>query len=188
MKARPDKGPVQVLCEEVKFPFTRSIERTDVFVAFVRELLLVVDHHQGISEAIAQRFGAVNPTCGSQEALKAAFDMLSQTTTEAKIEAAGGVHDLCHTLNPEEMVPTNHTIDMVSSCASAIRFGLESGPCRSRHAAAAANHIWRIVYGISLHDSLSRKWSEDWACRQLLAAIVSLLPPATAPLDGESSA
>jgi hypothetical protein len=89
------------------------------------------------------------------------------------IASAALVHNLCHELNPEDAYPTNHTIDMLSSCASAIRFGLEK-PCRSRHAADAAGHIWKQRYGLRLFDSFTPAWQKDWTRVQLQEAILRL--------------
>ena len=36
-------------------------------------------------------------------------------------------------------------------------------PCHSRHAAEAASHIWRLKYGVGLHDSLTPSWEHEWA-------------------------
>lgn len=69
--------------------------------------------------------------------------------------------------------PCDHLLDMLSSCASAIRFGLEK-PCTSRYAAAAANHIWSHLYGVHLFDQFTDEWQKDWARAQLQAAITGL--------------
>lgn len=97
--------------------------------------------------------------------------MLGQTTVADLIDGAEKVHDLCHEWNPEETYPTDHLIDMLSGCASAIRFGLET-PCRSRHAAGAAAHIWEQRYGIRLQDELSSAWRKDWSRTQFQRAVI----------------
>lgn len=58
--------------------------------------------------------------------------------------------------------------------ASAIRFGLET-PCRSRHAAHAAQHVWQQIYGISLFDSHTPGWQREWARSKMIAALTALV-------------
>lgn len=180
----PEKGPVRILCDEIGFDFDPRLEREDVFVAFVRELVAAVEERREVQSRIAHVTHRP-PSEGSGEVLALANRMLSwPTTTADRIAAAGVVHDAAHRLNPEGVYPTDHLIDMLSSCASAIRFGLEI-PCRSRHAAGAANHVWKQRYGVSLFDSETPSWEREWARKRLLSAILSLLPT---PADAARSA
>lgn len=169
-----DQGPVEILCREIGFAWDRRLERTDLFVAFVRELLAEISHIRHMQE-VTQRMGGSGPTEGSSEALGLAARMLEGETREDLIARAAEVHNACHRLNPEGTYPTDHLIDMVSSCASAIRFGLET-PCNSRHAASAADHVWKQAYGVSRSDNHTPDWRKSWARDVLVQALVALLP------------
>lgn len=177
IEARPERGPVQVLCNEIGFEFDWPLERRDVFVAFVRELVGEVEHMRFFAARLAEH-GAPAPSPESAVVLGLAQTMLEQRTNEALILAAGAVHDASDELNPEDACPTDHLIDMLSSCASAIRFGLEErrADVRSRHAAHAAQHVCKHLYGLRLHDRHTGAWEKEWARSKLLSAIVSLLP------------
>lgn len=111
------------------------------------------------------------PSAGSATVLELARIMVAQTTVERMVEVAEQVHDLCDELNPEEKYPTDHLIDMISSCASAIRFAFDS-PCQSRHAAAAAYHVWKHRYGVTLFDRFTGEWQKDWTHAVLGDAIL----------------
>jgi hypothetical protein len=173
-ESRRDKGPVQILCEEVGFDFSRRLERTDVLVAFVRTLVAEVADMRELADRLSQYTGKA-PSTGSAEVLALAEEMLTASPDEL-VHRAGAVHDACDRLNPEDTHPTDHLIDMLSSCASAIRFGLET-PCRSRHAASAADHIWKHKYGVRLFDQSTPRWQKEWTRGKLLEAVISLLPP-----------
>lgn len=170
-----DRGPVWALCEEIGFPFDPRLERVDLFVAFVGELVREVEERRDMAARIAHVTGKP-PSEGSAEVLALATAMLKAQGVAELRERASAVHDASWRLNPDDAYPTDHLIDMLSSCASAIRFGLES-PCRSRHAADAAQHVWKQVYGVSRFDSLTPAWEKDWARQKLASAILSLLPP-----------
>lgn len=175
----PSKGPVRMLCDEIGFPWDRRLERDDLFVIFVRGLVAEIEHKRWMQLTVAGKFGGTPPSEGSGSALSLADTMFHSVDRLTRIERARAVHDLCHELNPDEAYPTDHLIDMVSSCASAIRFGLET-PCHSRHAAEAASHICGQVYGLFLFDSHTPGWKKEWARAKLTDALISLLPP----LDG----
>lgn len=168
-------GAVEILCKEIEYPFDPRLERTDLLVAFVAELVGVVRDGREVEAAIVKMTGRP-PSEGSGEVLKLAEAMLSAQNTEDMIEAAAGVHEACRRLNPEGAYPTDHLIDMLQSCASALRFGLEQ-PCRSRHAADAANHVWKRTYGVGRFDKHTPPWSKAWARTKLHDALLSLLPP-----------
>lgn len=170
-----EKGPVQILCEEIDFAYDARMERTDLLVAFVGQLVEVIRRQRDTASAIVKMTGKP-PSEGSGEVLELVDAMLAARETDDIIAAASRVHDASWRLNPEDAYPTDHYIDMLSSCASALRFGLET-PCRSRHAAAAANHVWKRTYGISLFDSHSPAWGREWARSMLQSAILSLLSP-----------
>lgn len=166
-----EKGPVEVLCKEIDFPFDRSMEVVPIFVAFVRQLVGAIDHDRAMQASIASVTGSA-PSDESAEALRLAEEMLAADEPKELIARAAVLHDFDHSNNPEDG-PCDHLIDMLGSCASAIRFGLEK-PCHSRHAASAAQHIWRRRYGIRLEDSITPHWSKHWARIQLQNAITGL--------------
>lgn len=164
-------GPVETLCKEIDFHFHRDMESPRILVAFVARLVAEIASERGLADAISHVTGKP-PSEKSAEALRLARDMVAASDPGELIGRAALVHDFDHANNPEGG-PCDHLIDMLSSCASAIRFGLEV-PCRSRHAAAAANHIWRILYGIKRQDSITPHWSKHWARIQLQNAISDL--------------
>jgi len=169
---RRKQGPVEALCREIGFPFDYRLERPDVFVAFVRELVGEIADQRDMAERIAHLTNKP-PSEGSAEVLALAVAMLAEPTEER----AAAVHDAADVLNLEDRVPTDHTIDMLVSCASAIRFGLvDKFGLESRHAAEAANHVWKQVYGVSRFDSATPAWEKDWARQKLTSALISLLP------------
>lgn len=180
VSAQLSKGPVRILCDEIGFPFDHRFERVDLFVSFVRELVAEIDHARMIAAHVA-KMGGKGPSEGSAEVLALARGMTDPVNTIADLRAtAEAVHDLAHELNPDEAYPTDHLIDMLSSCASAIRFGLEE-PCRSRHAASAADHVWKQIYGVSRFDEHTPEWRKSWARAKLISALVSLLPQDRSP-------
>jgi hypothetical protein len=166
-----------MLCDEIGFVWHPRLERLDIFVAFVRALQIEVGLQRQMQAYIAANIGGKPPSDGSAEVLALADEMLKGLTREALIEGATLVHQACDRLNPEDAYPTDHLIDMLQSCASAIQFGLEiDKPYRSRHAAAAAQQIWKQLYGLARLDEHTTAWSKDWARAKLIEAVVSLLP------------
>jgi len=164
------KGPVQILCEEIGFCFDLRMETPRLIVSFVEVLVDAVEEAHRI-KFIAE--GAAAPRIF--ECILAARSMLRKTENEALIAAATELHKLCHRQNPDDCYPTNHVINMLASCASAIRFGVEKDArWQSRHAAEAASHIWRIKYGVTLFDSLSPEWRKDWTRTCLQEAVLRL--------------
>ena len=91
---------------------------------------------------------------------------------EQMITHAEATHDFIHEVLPEETYPTDHIIDALSACVSAIRFGLER-PCNSRHAAAAAGEVWKLRYGVSLFDRCTSDWQKDWIRQQFQKALTN---------------
>lgn len=168
---RLEKGPVEILCKEIDFHFHRGMETPHILVAFVARLVAEIANERSMEAAIAHVTGKP-PSEKSAEALRLAQNMVAASDPGELIGRAALFHDFDHMNNPEEG-PCDHLIDMLSSCASAIRFGLEV-PCHSRHAAEAANHIWRRLYGIRRHDSITPHWSKHWARVQLQNAITDL--------------
>ena len=173
-KAR-EKGPVEILCKEIGFRFLPAMESPDMLVAFVRSLVSEVADMRDIQDRIAH-VTHQPPSEGSNIVLGTAEAALRQTDIAEMIRLAAEVHALADQYNPEDTYPTDHLIDMLSSCASVIRFGLEF-PCHSRHAAFAADHIWKCKYGISLFDQYTSNWRRDWARAKFEEAMLSLIAP-----------
>lgn len=170
------KGPVEILCQEIGARFERRMDQDAILVSFVSVLVNEIEEMRDLRERLSSIEGISTPAPSSDSAvvLEAAKIMLAAPDTKTRIIAAEEVHNLTHRLNPDEG-PCDHLIDMLSSCASAVRFGLE-WPCRSRHAASAADHIWKHVYGISRFDEFTSNWRNDWARAQLQTAILRLTP------------
>lgn len=163
-------GPVNILCKEIGARFEPGMETVAMLRAFVSILVGQVDEIKHWQQATAHLTKKA-PSANAQEAINLAYLMLGQTEPEKMKEAAAAVHDFCHVANPDDAYPTDHIIDMISGCASAIRFGLET-PCHSRHAAEAASHIWRLKYGVGLHDSFTGAWEHEWARAMLQRAML----------------
>lgn len=169
-----DEGPVEILCKEIGFAYDDSLERDDVFVAFVRVLVGEVSDMISWRSAISRGFSEAGyDTLESMKPLKSVQALLDGGIADREKRCAE-LHN--GPLDQPDDGPCNHFIDMLSSCVSAVRFGLEN-PCRSRHAAAAADHIWKHRYGLRLFDRLTSDWQHDWARRKLQQAIISLIPP-----------
>jgi hypothetical protein len=182
-----ERGPVRILCDEIGFPWDRRLEHSSVLVAFVRRLVDEIERLRWMQEQV-MKMGGKGPSKGSGEVLLRSRAMLAEPCWDGLVSTAAEVHDACHRLNPEDAVPTDHLIDMLSSCASAIRFGLEDrGGMSSRHAAAAAQHVWAQVYGVSLFDGRTPAWEKDWARQMLTEALISLLPSSAKPALGDKS-
>lgn len=175
------RGSVEILCREIGFQFSPGMESPRLLVAFVRTLVLEVAEMRDMGEQIKGILRPDGPSDGSGELLDKTLDMLNSGDIAAMVEQCGDLHDLAHRLNPEDAYPTDHLIDMLSSCISGIRFGCE--PERwgvgSRHAAAAAQHIWGRKYGVRLFDRHTPRWQSDWALHKLQEALVMLAFPPT---------
>lgn len=170
-----EKGPVEILCKEIDFRFDRQMESQALFVSFVSGLVREVDEMREWRKRIADIPGVLeeSPSDDSGEVLLRACEMLAVRGREALIAEAANIHHFISQVEGPEDGPCDHLIDMVSSCVSAIRFGLET-PCHSRHAAEAANHIWRKKYGVRLEDQFTPAWQKDWARAKLQEAILRL--------------
>lgn len=175
-----DKGAVRILCDEIGFPFDRRLERKEVLIAFVRELVEEVEDKRLMTGKIAHVL-AHKPSEASLEVLALAKTMIADGT----VESAAAVHDAAHPLNPEDAYPTDHYIDVLSSCASAVRFGQEM-PCHSRHAASAAQHVWKFLYGVSRFDGYTPAWEKDWACKIMQRALIALATDAFSKAEGHT--
>jgi hypothetical protein len=166
-------GPVETLCNEIGFRFTRPMERPELLVAFVRVLVGRVSEMRAWGIRISELTGK-RTSENSAEVLAQVEAMLALTDHKEMVVRCGAVHDFIHAVQPDDLTPCDHFIDMLLSCVSAVRFGLET-PHMSRHAASAAQHVWRHLYGVSLFDSNTPAWENDWARMQLQGAIFSLV-------------
>lgn len=161
------KGPIEILCKEIGFTFDKRMETPDMLIAFTRVLVERIEQLFAIKDVLSG-IGGLPVSRDAKEVLRLVRVML-----EAKnewIEKAADVHEMCHQVNPDEG-PCDHLIEMLSSCASSIRFGLEK-PCKSRHAASAAQYVWKHIYGIRQFDSFTPAWEKEWIRAQLQEAIM----------------
>lgn len=165
---RKDAGPMESLCHEIGFEFDKRLEQERYLVAFVTALVSEICTMRGFEEQLSTVTLQGPPSNDSALVLERVYEMLLSGDLKA---ASAAVHDFIDTVHSDEAYPTDHLIDMLSSCVSAIRFGLEV-PCRSRHAANAAQHVWRRLYGCSRSDRHSSKWEYEWARSKLLEAII----------------
>ena len=161
-----NKGPIEILCDEIGYGFTSNQERPEVLVAFVKVLVGHIRDMRGWQTRIAP-LTKVPPSKASGDILERVEAVLCHTDLDVMTELAREAHR--HPIFRDDH-HSDHLSDMLGSCLSAIQFGLEQ-PCQSRHAAEAADHIWKIKYGVSLFDKFTNGWSKDWACAQLRDAM-----------------
>lgn len=170
-------GPIEILCKEIGFRYRVGMETPAMLRAFVCQLVADIDQMRYFSRFMV-RHGGKPPSAEADETFNRIHLMLGQTEPEGMVRMAAEAHDYIRTVHSDEG-PCDHLIDMLSSCASAIRFAFEA-PCHSRHAASAAKHIWRLRYGVTLEDSLTGAWSNDYAKdvleRAMLLQIASINP------------
>lgn len=164
------RGPVELLCNEIGFRFRQSMETVQTLRAFTQVLVGEIEEMRYFATAVSD-LTANDPSAKSAEALTKASEMLTSVGREQLIAAAAELHAFCNEANPEGQDPIDHYIDMVSSCASILRFGLEV-PCHSRHAASAMEHVWRLKYGVKLHDRHTSNWANDWGRSVLESALL----------------
>lgn len=181
MKTDDNKGAIEILCKEIGFRYFERMETLEMLVAFVSVLVHEISNERWTQSELAKVAGTDAPSKDSEEVLRCVQEMLLITNREDIIAKSAEIHTFIHTVAPDGMYPCDHLIDMLSSCVSAIRFGLES-PCRSRHAADAAGHVWKQLYGVSRFDSHTPNWKKDWSRAQLEKALITLaFPPVGEP-------
>jgi len=164
------RGVIEMLCAEIGEPFDRRLERPEMLLEFVRELVAEVADMMAITAAIAHVTGrTVSETAGA--ALAVAELMVTAPTPQEAMRLSEQVHDVCHAVS-DDAAPADRPVEMLSACASAVRFGLEV-PCRSRHAADAAQQIWANKYGVTLSDDQSPGWQKQWARRIFRRALAT---------------
>lgn len=166
-----ERGPISILCDEIGYQFRARLEEPELLVEFVGVLVFHVAEARHIQDAIAHVTGK-SPSGNSAEVLRRVEEMLAGDL-DGMTERAVRVHGFIDEVLPEDTYPTDRLIDMLSGCVSAIRFGLER-PCRSRHAAEAASHVWQQRYGVHLSDKHTSAWQHDWTREQLREAITRL--------------
>ena len=161
------EGAVEILCKEINATFKPEYETVEVLIAFVGSLVGEIDDMIGLERHLEKVTGKET----SDEAVKSLERVKNLLAVKGRrdelIKAAAKAHIVTYV--PDEG-DCDHYVDMLSSCVSAIRFGLEI-PCRSRHAASAANHIWKRKYGIRLFDRHSNDWGKQWAKMKFNEAI-----------------
>lgn len=169
-----EKGPVEILCKEIGWRgfFDHRLETQAILIAFVRELVSHVADMRAMQTMVAEHTGGKPPSDESASLLVKVGALLSLKDREMLLAYAAEVHDFIHQIEGPEDGPCDHLTDMLSSCVLAIRFSLEK-PCRSRHAANAASHVWKHRYGVSLFDGFTSAWEHDWARAQLASALLA---------------
>lgn len=167
-----DKGPIEILCKEIGFRFDKRMESVEMLVAFVGELVSHISSMRSINEQLKDVLVGGGPSKDSERVLTRVTHMLTTNRPDLLKKRAESIHRLIDQVAPEDDYPCDHIIDMLSSCVSAIRFGLEM-PCHSRHAASAAQHVWKHLYGVSLFDGFTPAWEKEWARAQLQNAIIA---------------
>jgi hypothetical protein len=163
-----NKKAVEILCNEIEFPYTNDLELPEVLVSFV---VILVGHVRRMREmqVATVRMTKKPPSASSEEVLELVEHMLSMDDIALMRDRASEINtSLCL-----DELNCDHLEDMLSSCVSAIQFGLEE-PCMSRHAASAADYIWKRMYGVSMFDRHTSKWSKDWTRVQLQEVIERL--------------
>lgn len=167
-----NKGPIEILCKEIGLQFDKRLESPEMLVAFVSVLVGHVAEMRHIRGVLADALVSGGPSTDSERVLKRVQHMLTASEPPLLIKRAESIHRLIHQVAPDDAETCDHLIDMLSSCVSAIRFGLEK-PCQSRHAAEAANHIWRHVYRVGRFDGFTSGWQKEWARAQFHDAMIS---------------
>lgn len=169
-------GAVEILCKEIGFRFDKRMETPAMLVAFVRVLVSQVQLQSQFQAEMTHVTGK-SPSVESGNVMARVLTMLEAPTPRDMLVSAAAAHDFIHEVLPEDTYPTDHLIDQLSGCVSAIRFGLEMPKgLSSRHAAEAAGHIWEQVYGLRLFDSFTQAWKHDWVRAQFEQALLLQIP------------
>lgn len=176
-----ERGPVEILCKEIDFRFDSRMETTEIFVSFVGVLVETVATMMAWQTKLAEVVTVGQPTDAAVEMLARVRRMLA-AQPEDMIQLSALAHEYNDAFVSDDEYPADHYTDMLSSCVSAIRFGMEK-PCMSRHAASAADHIWRQRYSVKLFDNFTSNWQRDWTRAQMQEAILQChLRAATIPV------
>ena len=165
---------IEILCKEIGIHFDRRMETFAMLRAFVSVLVSEISGEREVQSRITHLTGKP-PTAESHEVLQRVYLLLGTTEPAAMVSRCAEVHDYINSVHSDEAYPTDHTIDMLSSCVSALRFGLEM-PCNSRHAASAGQHVWKQKYGVRLFDSFTPEWEKSWMRQKFLEAMLLQIP------------
>ncbi len=164
--ANEARGAIEILCKEINAIFTQNMESTAVLVGFISAIVSEIDGMVRTARQLSQIIGEDVPD-ETEEALEAVKNVLKHSNREELIKAEARARRTVYVLDEG---PCNHYVDMLSSCLSAIKFGLER-PCLSRHPADAADHVWKRKYGISLFDRHTSAWRKQWTRDKLYEAL-----------------
>lgn len=163
-----ENRPVKALCDEIEFDYTEDMERSEVFISFVKVLVDQIRDMREIQVRIV-RMTNKPPSELSLEVLKKVDEMLCFSDVDAMIVKAQKINNtLCF-----EHGEIDRLGEMLQGCVSAIQFGLKK-PCRSRHAAHAADYVWKNRYGITCFDKFTSGWCHEWARAQMTEALSKL--------------
>lgn len=88
-----DQGPVEILCNEIGFPFEAAMENERLFVEFVRKIVDEVAGMREIGERLSGAVGGAGPSEDSATVLQATRSMLAAPRHEM-VAAAAEVHRL----------------------------------------------------------------------------------------------
>lgn len=172
LKRAQEKGPVQILCEEIGYEPDQRLERPELLVSFLTvltdELAGMVDMHERIRPFTG---GAANTDAA--EAIERLRVLLAKAPALADGDCLNfslWAHD--RTFGEPGGPPCNHMVDIAGSINAALWFSFEKPWCASRHAASAAGHLWKHKYGVSLFDEHTPKWQNDWIRAQFHEAVL----------------
>ena len=166
----PERSAIQILCDEIGADYFKEFEGMQVLVSFVSVLVDEIGDKMETDRIIAHLTG-INTSVKAGECLNIVKSLLLITDENKMIDECAKAH---LTVTVHDPSPCDHYVDMLSSCVSALRFGLEK-PCQSRHAAEAASHIWKHKYNIGLFDEHSSRWQKDYSNAMLKKAIARLI-------------
>jgi len=116
-----EKGPIETLCKEIEFRFNPILERDELLVAFVSELVSELGEMRGLQAMLASCAGSKPPSGASAELLAKTHALLSLPPSPEMIEEACAVHNFIDRVVSDDDYPCDHLIDMLSSCVSADR-------------------------------------------------------------------
>lgn len=178
------KGPVEILCKEIGYPFDMQLETPEIFLSFVSVLVETVAEIRDWKIILADKVASGElPSNDSDVVLERVRALVASNDYDGLTEKCSELHTFIDSVAPDDAYPCDHLIDMLNGCVSAVRFGLET-PCHSRHAADAAGHIWGKRYGVTVFDQHTNKWSKEWARAQMQKAVLARLSSAP-PKAGE---
>jgi hypothetical protein len=161
-----NKGPVEILCQEIGVKFKKKMESTSTLVSFVSVLVKEIEEMM-VTEDQLSEFTGKEVSKKAIKSLECIKNLLTIKDRGELIKGAAKAHIVAFV---HDDGPCDHYVDMISSCISVIRFGLES-PCRSRHAASAAKHVWKHRYSIKLFDNYSNSWGNQWSKAKLYEVV-----------------